>query len=492
MLGSDRPRARNAGAARHLRFFIPAGRGARRPEGRPIETAGSDQVIIVMRTGADRTEIEAVKAAVREAGLEPYPVVGEERTVIAVVGSEDERARPFVAGLPGVEQVMAVSKPYKLASREHHPDRTMVRVGSTRIGAGAPLVVMAGPCAVESREQILATARWVKREGATMLRGGAFKPRTSPYAFQGLGRDGLELLAEARAETGLPVVSEITDPGDVPLFERYVDMLQVGARNMANYVLLKAVGQSSKPVLLKRGLSSTIDELLMAAEYILSAGNPNVVLVERGIRTYERATRNTLDLNAVPVLKDRTHLPIVVDPSHGTGHRPLVRPMAVASAAVGADGLIIEVHPEPPRALSDSEQSLSFPEFGDLMDDLRRFEYLRQPTAPTTHPTTAPPLELERLRARIDDVDARLAALLEERAELAVAVQRTRARDDHGHDVGRERQLIERATNAEGGILTPEEREMVFGAILRASRAAQRRDAATAEAATAVASGAGA
>ena len=251
------------------------------------------------------------------------------------------------------------------------------------IGAGAPLVVMAGPCAVESREQVLATARWVKREGATMLRGGAYKPRTSPYAFQGLGVEGLKLLAEVREETGLPIVTEVTDPRDVEVFEQYVDMLQVGARNMQNFVLLKAVGQSRKPVLLKRGLSATIEEWLMAAEYILAAGNPNVVLCERGIRTFETATRNTLDLSAVPVLRERTHLPVMVDPSHGTGHRSLVRPMAVAGAAGGCRR---HHHRGPSRsatgAKSDSEQSLSFPEFGDLMDDLRRLEYLRQPTAP--------------------------------------------------------------------------------------------------------------
>jgi 3-deoxy-7-phosphoheptulonate synthase len=453
--------------------------------GRSHALQDGDQVIVVMRTGADRSEIEAVKQAIRDVGLEPFPVIGEERTVIAVVGSDDERARPVVVGLAGVEQVMAVSKPYKLTSREHHQDRTVVRVGGVPIGGGSPLVVMAGPCAVETREQILATARWVKREGAQILRGGAFKPRSSPYAFQGLGEPGLKLLAEAREETGLPIVSEITDPGDVSMFEDYVDMLQVGARNMANFVLLKAVGRSQKPVLLKRGLSSSIEELLMAAEYILSAGNPNVVLVERGIRTYETATRNTLDLNAVPVIKDRTHLPIVVDPSHGTGHRPLVRPMAVAGVAAGADGLIIEVHPEPPKAWSDSEQSLSFPEFGDLMDDLRRFEYLRNPTVAANRPTTAPPQELERLRSRIDDVDARMAALLEERAELSVAVQHTRRADDHGHDVARERALLERASKVEGGVLTVEEREMVFSAMLRALRSAQRREAA----ATAAASG---
>jgi 3-deoxy-7-phosphoheptulonate synthase len=329
----------------------------------------------------------------------------------------------------------------------------------------------------------MATARWVKREGATLMRGGAFKPRSSPYAFQGLGVEGLKLLAEAREETGLPVVSEITDPADVEVFDRYVDMLQVGARNMANFVLLKACGQSRKPILLKRGISATVDEWLMAAEYILSSGNPNVVLCERGIRTFETATRNTLDLSAVPVVRERTHLPVVVDPSHGTGHRPLVRPLAVAGAAVGADGIIVEVHPDPPAARSDSEQSLSFPEFGDLMDDLRRHEYLRHPTAPGAVAPTEPPAERRRLRARIDDVDARLAALLDERAELSVAVQQTRSTDDHGHDVGRERELIERAARTEGGVLTPEEREMVFGAILRVSRSAQRRSAAASAAA---------
>jgi 3-deoxy-7-phosphoheptulonate synthase len=440
-------------------------------------------MIIVMRTGAAQEEIDAVKAAVAEEGLETYVMVGEERIVMGVVGIGVERVQ-HVELMPGVEQCIRVSKPYKLASSEHHPDRSSIRVGPVEIGAGAPLVVIAGPCAVETREQVLATARWVKREGATVMRGGAFKPRSSPYAFQGLGVEGLKLLAEAREETGLPVVSEITDPADVAVFDEHVDMLQVGARNMANFVLLKAVGHSRKPVLLKRGLSSTIDELLMAAEYILSSGNPNVILCERGIRTFETATRNTLDLSAVPVIQERTHLPVVVDPSHGTGHRPLVRPLAVAGAAVGADGIIIEVHPDPPSARSDSEQSLSFPEFGDLMDDLRRHEYLRQPTAPHAPRPAEPPLERRRLRARIDDVDSRIAALLEERAELSVAVQQTREPGDHGHDVGRERELIERAARGGEGVLTPEEVQMVFGAILRVSRSAQRRSAATDAAAT--------
>jgi 3-deoxy-7-phosphoheptulonate synthase len=434
-------------------------------------------MIIVMRTGAAEQEIADVKKAVAEEGLETYVMVGQERTVMGVVGVGVERVH-HLETMPGVEQLIRVSKPYKLASNEHHPDRSSIRVGDVEIGAGAPVVVIAGPCAVESREQVLATARWVKREGATIMRGGAFKPRSSPYAFQGLGIEGLKLLAEAREETGLPVVSEITDPALVPVFDEYVDMLQIGARNMANFVLLKAVGQSKKPVLLKRGLSATIDELLMAAEYILSAGNPNVILCERGIRTFETATRNTLDLSAVPVVQERTHLPILVDPSHGTGHRSLVRPMAVAGAAVGADGIIIEVHPDPPAARSDSEQSLSFPEFGDLMDDLRRYEYLRHPTAPGVQAPLELPVERKRLRGRIDDVDHRIAALVEERAELSVAVQRGRESSDHGHDVGRERELIERATQGDAGVLTPEEREMVFGAIMRVSRSAQRRDAA--------------
>lgn len=445
-------------------------------------------MIVVMRPGVDWSAVEEVKATIEAEGLEAYVMVGEERSVIGVVGAGVERVE-HLASFPGVEQVMRVSKPYKLASREHHPDRTRVKVRDVVIGGGAPVAVMAGPCAVESREQLTATARWVKREGATILRGGAFKPRSSPYAFQGLEVEGLKLLADVRDEVGLPIVTEVTNPADVPVFEEYVDMLQVGARNMQNFVLLKAVGRSRLPVLLKRGLSATIEEWLMAAEYVLAAGNPNVVMCERGIRSYDPSTRNTLDLAAVPVLRERTHLPVIVDPSHATGHRSLVRPMAVAGAAAGADGLIIEVHPDPPKARSDSEQSLSFPEFGDLMDDLRRFEYLRQPSAASIAPGAQAPVivpgDLERLRARIDDVDARMAALLEERAELAVAVQQTRSDGDHGHDVSRERALLQRAMSAEGGLLLPEEREQVFGAIIRVARSAQRRQAATVAAAAA-------
>jgi 3-deoxy-7-phosphoheptulonate synthase len=430
-------------------------------------------MIVVMRTGATREQIQAVTTVIEEEGLEAFLSEGDERTVIGVVGPDVERVE-HIASYAGVEQVIRVTKPYKLASREHHPDRSRIRIGDQDVGADGSFIVMAGPCAVESREQLMATAHWVKREGAGVLRGGAFKPRTSPYAFQGLGVEGLRLLAEARQETGLPVVSEVTDPGQVELFEEYVDVLQVGARNMHNFVLLRAVGQSRKPVLLKRGFGATIEEWLMAAEYVLSSGNPNVVLCERGIRTFEPATRNTLDISAVPVLRELTHLPIVIDPSHGTGHRRYVRPMALAAAAVGADGLIIEVHPDPPRARSDADQSLSFPDFGDLMDDLRRLEFLRAPDRPRA-PSAVPVVGREELRGQIDAVDGRLAALLEERARLAVAVQQTRSADDHGHDVGRERALLERAAGADGGVLTPDEVTSVFTAILRASRSAQRR-----------------
>ena len=431
-------------------------------------------MIVVMRPSATQEEVGEVKRVVEENGLEAFLSLGEERTVIGVVGSDVERVA-HIGTLPGVEQVIRVTTPYKLASLQQS-ERTRVRIGEVEIGLGAELAVMAGPCAVESRDQLLSTARWVRREGARVLRGGAYKPRTSPYSFQGLGLPALELLAEARRETGLPIVSEVVDSSEVEAFEEHVDLLQVGARNMHNFVLLRAVGQSRKPVLLKRGLSATIEEWLLAAEYILSSGNPNVILCERGIRTYETATRNTLDLSAVPVLRSKTHLPIVVDPSHGTGSRPLVGPMALAGAAVGADGLLIEVHPDPPNARSDGDQSLSFDEFGALMDELRRLQFVRngpeQPDAPGAIPEVG---DVEDLRHRIDDVDARLVALVQERAALALEVQRRRDPDAHGHDVRRERELLERASNGEAGPLTAEELTAIFGAVLRASRNVQRR-----------------
>ncbi len=432
-------------------------------------------MIVVMRPAATQQEVDRVRLAIEAHGLQAFVSVGQERTVIGVVGSEVDRVA-HLGSLPGVEQVIRVSQPYKLASVEHHPERTRVLVRSVEIGAASDLVVIAGPCAVESRGQLLATAELVKREGASMLRGGAFKPRTSPYTFQGLGLPALELLAEVREATGLPVISEVTDPAQVELFDGYADVLQVGSRNMHNFVLLRAVGQSAKPVLLKRGFGATIEEWLLAAEYILSSGNSNVILCERGIRTFETATRNTLDLSAVPVLRQRTHLPIMVDPSHGTGQRSLVAPMALAAAAAGADGLLIEVHPDPPNARSDGDQSLSFAEFGELMDELRRLSFVKR--RGTTAGAPAPPPTASGvavLRGRIDNLDDRLLQLLQQRATLALEVQDLRGADGHGHDVARERQLLERAA-VHGGAMTPEELTMVFNSILRATRSAQRRN----------------
>ena len=435
-------------------------------------------MIVVMAPGATKDEVTTVTRTIEEQGLQAFVSGGEERTVIGVVGADVERVAN-IGQLDGVEQVIRVTNPYKLASVEHKPDRTRVMVRDVPIGLGEDLVVVAGPCSVESREMLLNTARWVRHQGASMLRGGAFKPRTSPYTFQGLGQPALEILAEAREETGLGIISEITDPADIPLFEQYVDVLQVGSRNMHNFVLLRAVGQSTTPVLLKRGFGATIDEWLMAAEYVLSSGNPNVILCERGIRTFETATRNTLDLSAVPVLRRKTHLPITVDPSHGTGQRDLVGPMALAGAAVGADALLIEVHPDPPSAKSDGDQSLSFDEFGDLMDELRRLKLVRDQAHPKPVPMALPPqpAAVGDLRGRIDAIDDRVAALVQERAALALSVQDARGTAGHGHDVRREQELLERTAQDGSGPLSPDEMTLVFGAILRASRSAQRRQA---------------
>ena len=447
-------------------------------------------MIVVMRPGAERAEIDAVCSLIRSEGLEAFVSEGQERMIIGVVGIDIDRVA-HIGTMPGVEQAIRVTSPHKLASLEHQRDRTRITIGDTVIGAGKPLAVMAGPCSVESREQLFATARLVRREGAHILRGGAYKPRTSPYAFQGLGESALQLLAEARAETGMPIVSEMTDPGQMELFERYVDLIQIGSRNMHNFVLLRAAGQGRTPVLLKRGFGATIDEWLMAAEYILSAGNSNVILCERGIRTFEPATRNTLDLSAVPVLREMTHLPIVVDPSHGTGRRSLVGPMALAAAAVGADGLLIEVHPDPPHARSDGDQSLSFPEFGALMDELRRFEYLRQ--RERSQPIAARvPAGIGGIRERIDEIDDQLVALIEERGGLALAVQAAKGADAHGHDVERERELLGRARSRATGAMDAEELEMVLLAVVRASRSMQRRHAATERASVNLPDGAGA
>jgi 3-deoxy-7-phosphoheptulonate synthase len=312
-----------------------------------------------------------VMGRIAELGFRAHPSRGEERTIIGVIGDDRRVADAgMFESLPGVAECVRVLKPFKLASRDFHPHSTVVTIGKgpgqVEVG-GRSVPVMAGPCAVESWEQLEAIAVAAKASGARMIRGGAFKPRSSPYSFQGLGEEGLKLLARAREATGLPVVTEVMTVDAVPLVEEYADCLQIGARNMQNYDLLRAVGKARKPVMLKRALSGTIEEWLMSAEYILAAGNEDVILCERGIRTYERATRNTLDLSAVPVLRELCHLPVVVDPSHGTGKRSLVVPMALAGIAAGADGIIVEVHPHPDRALSDGPQSLTFEMLAALM-----------------------------------------------------------------------------------------------------------------------------
>ncbi len=320
-----------------------------------------------MKRGASQREIDAVLARIQEFGITPIPLPGAERMAIGTFGTTSRAAAEAVESLPGVAEVVPVSRPFKLASREVIPEDTIVRVGSVPVGAGEALAIMAGPCSVESREQTLETARAVRAAGATILRGGAFKPRSSPYNFRGLGVAGLEILEEARAETGLAIVTEVLAPGDVEAVARVADCLQIGARNMQNYALLDAVGDQPRPVLLKRGMSATIEEFLLAAEYVLARGNRNVILCERGIRTFEKYTRNTFDVNAIPLLKRLSHLPVVGDPSHGTGKWYLVEPVALAAVAAGADGLIIEVHPSPDHALSDGFQSLTFENFAALV-----------------------------------------------------------------------------------------------------------------------------
>ena len=324
-------------------------------------------MLVVMKRGASQHEIDAVVARIQEFGITPIPLPGAERMAIGTFGSTSRDAADAVESLPGVAEVVPVSRPFKLASREVIPNDTVVRIGDVAVGGSAPLAIMAGPCSVESREQTLETARAVRAAGATILRGGAFKPRSSPYNFRGLGAAGLDILAEARAETGLAIVTEVLTPGDVDAVARVADCLQIGARNMQNFALLDAVGDQPKPVLLKRGMSATVEELLLSAEYMLARGNRNVVLCERGIRTFERYTRNTFDVNAIPLLKRLSHLPIVGDPSHGTGKWYLVAPVALAAVAAGADGLIVEVHPSPDHALSDGFQSLTFENFAALV-----------------------------------------------------------------------------------------------------------------------------
>ena len=327
-------------------------------------------MIVVMKKNSTSAQVANVTVRIEQFGYRAHISEGEERTIIGVIGNGRPLDRDQIERMDGVEQTVPILRPFKLASRDFHPQDTVVKVNDVSIG-GKQLVVMAGPCAVESYDQLLETARAVKEAGACVLRGGAFKPRTSPYSFQGLGEKGLRFLAEARKETGLAVVTEVMEPQMVSLVTTYADILQIGARNMQNYALLHAVGEAQRPVLLKRGMMSTIEELLMAAEYILSHGNGRIILCERGIRTFERYTRNSLDISAVPLLKQLSHLPVIVDPSHSTGKWELVEPVSRAAVAAGADGLIIEVHPRPEEALSDGAQSLKPARFAKLMQGLR-------------------------------------------------------------------------------------------------------------------------
>ncbi|MBV9462998.1 MAG: 3-deoxy-7-phosphoheptulonate synthase [Verrucomicrobiae bacterium] len=331
-------------------------------------------MIIILKASSTDEQVRHITEKIAEWGLKSEVSRGAQRTVIGVIGPEDLIREKPLAAFPGVESVLPVLKPYKLVSYEFRgmPSRVAIQGPDSKVEiGGSQLVVMAGPCSVESRDQILTIARHAKKSGAKMLRGGAFKPRTSPYTFQGLGEEGLKLLAEAREATGLPVITEVMDTIDLPVIEKYADMLQVGARNMQNFALLKAVGRSKLPVMLKRGMSATVKDVLLSAEYILSEGNFNVVLCERGIRTFETYTRNTLDLNAIPVLKKETHLPVVVDPTHGIGIKEHIPTMALAAVAAGADAIMIEVHHAPETALSDGEQSLQPTEFEDLMRRMR-------------------------------------------------------------------------------------------------------------------------
>ena len=327
-------------------------------------------MIVIMKQSASRAQVANVTARIEQLGCGVHLSDGEERTIIGIIGNGRPLDRAQIERMSGVERTVPILRPFKLASRDFHPKDTVVSINGIAVG-GKQLIVMAGPCAVESHDQLLETAHAVKSAGAHVLRGGAFKPRTSPYSFQGMGEEGLKILAAARAETGLPVVTEVMSPQQVPLVTTYADILQIGARNMQNYALLHAVGEAQRPVLLKRGMMSTIEELLMSAEYILSHGNDRVILCERGIRTFERYTRNTLDISAVPLLKQLSHLPVIVDPSHGTGKWNLVEPVARAAVAAGADGLMIEVHPHPEEAVSDGAQSLKPGRFADLMKGLR-------------------------------------------------------------------------------------------------------------------------
>lgn len=328
-------------------------------------------MIVVMKEGAAKEQIDDVIKMLKDKGLGVHVSEGAEKTIVGVIGPKELVSELPVESMPGVEKVVAVSNPFKLASRAFHPQDTLIQVGNHVVGGAEPTII-AGPCSVETREQTIEIAQFVKRVGGHMLRGGAYKPRSSPYSFQGHGEAGLKFLADAREATGLPIVSEIMEIDTLSLMLEYVDVLQIGARNMQNFPLLKAVGRTTKPILLKRGLAATMEEWLMSAEYVMSEGNPNVILCERGIRTFETYTRNTLDLNAVPVVQTLSHLPIIVDPSHGVGVSKYVTAMARAGIAAGANGLIVEIHPNPKEALSDGPQSLDFDQFEQMMREVNR------------------------------------------------------------------------------------------------------------------------
>jgi 3-deoxy-7-phosphoheptulonate synthase len=328
-------------------------------------------MLVVMKHNATPDQIESVVGTIKEMGYDARPIPGEQRTAVGLIGNDGRVDSARLEGLDGVLEVIPVTQPYKQVSREWREDDTIITLDNGTVIGGSDIAIMAGPCAVESEAQILGIAGQLRDAGATILRGGAFKPRTSPYSFQGLGEEGLKLLARAREETGMAIVTEALDVAGVDLVAEYGDIVQIGARNMQNYPLLRRAGQAGKPVLLKRGLSATIDELLLAAEYILAEGNEKVILCERGVRSFDNHTRNLLDLTAIPVVKALSHLPIIADPSHGTGLRAKVIPMARAAVAAGADGLMIEVHPDPPRAMSDGAQSLYPEQFSQLMDQIR-------------------------------------------------------------------------------------------------------------------------
>ncbi len=334
-------------------------------------------MLVVMEKGASESMVARVCDAIAGMGLAAHPIPGEQRTAIGVTGNKAQVDSDHILALPGVKDIIHVTQPYKLVNREFYPEDTIVEVGKVRIGAGN-FVVMAGPCSVESREQCFIIAEQVAKAGGAIFRGGAYKPRTSPYSFQGLGKQGLEILAEVRERFGLPIVTEAIDTETLDIVADYADIVQIGARNMQNYSLLKKAGKCKKPILLKRGMSATVEELLMSAEYILAEGNRRVILCERGVRTFADHTRNTLDLSSIPFVKEASHLPIIADPSHGTGRKDKVRPLSCASIAVGADGLMIEVHHEPEKALSDGPQSITPPEFHRLMDDMRRLAAVLQ------------------------------------------------------------------------------------------------------------------